>query len=201
MRFNSYGVLSGLDHTYLRAPGEGILIGALAGYNDTHGKFSGDATVQAKTQDIDGAMVGFYGTYFHRGFAVDLLAKVDLFDLEQRAIGCGPSGSADMTNYTIAGNLYHRRDMGHYWIEPTIGLRYIHSDLGSGAAALGLGDGEALPASGWRAYRLRWVSSDRRLWSVSFLGALYSDVVVNGFVAAGGGAPPHWRPTKARSGR
>ncbi len=190
VRFTSYGVQSGVDHTYLRAPGEGILIGALAGYNDTHGKFSGDATVQAKTQDIDGAMLGVYGTYFHRGFAADVLVKVDLFDLEQRGIGCGGanSGSTDMTNFTIAGNLYSRRDMGHYWIEPTIGLRYIHSDLSSSAAALGLGDGEALRLQGGVRVGTDWVSADRRLWSVSFLGGLYSDVIVNGFVAAGGGA-------------
>jgi hypothetical protein len=31
VRFSSYGVLSGVDHTYLRAPREGILIGGLAG--------------------------------------------------------------------------------------------------------------------------------------------------------------------------
>jgi hypothetical protein len=78
--------------------------------------------------------------------------------------------------------------MGHYWIEPTIGLRYIHSDLSSSAAALGLGDGEALRLQGGVRVGTDWVSADRRLWNVSFLGALYSDVIVNGFVAAGGGA-------------
>jgi outer membrane autotransporter protein len=188
VRFNSYGVLSGIDHTYLHAPGAGILIGALAGYNDTHGRFSGDVNLQARTQDIDGAMLGLYGTYFHRGFAADLLVKVDLFDLEQRAIGCGASGSADLTNFTIAGNLYHRRSMGHFWLEPTIGLRYIHSDLGSGAAALGLGDGEVLRLQGGVRIGSDWLGIDRRLWSVSFLAGLYSDVIVNGFVAGGAGA-------------
>src|SRR5262245_38207735 len=36
VRDTSWGVVSGVDRTYLRAPGEGIMIGGLAGYNDTH---------------------------------------------------------------------------------------------------------------------------------------------------------------------
>ena len=45
---------------------------------------------------------------------------------------------------------------------------------------------------GWRAgVRIGrdWVSADDRLWGISFLTAVYSDVLVNGFVASGvGGA-------------
>jgi hypothetical protein len=32
-----------------------------------------------------------------------------------------------------------------------------------------------------------WVTPDRRLWSLSFLAGVYSDVMVNGFTAPGGG--------------
>ena len=52
------------------APQERASRSALLRYNDTYEKFSGDSTVQARTQNFDGAMLGFYGTYFHRGFAV-----------------------------------------------------------------------------------------------------------------------------------
>ena len=146
VRFTSYGVVSGLDHTHLRSPREGVLIGALAGYNDTHGRFSGDVNLQPRRQDIEGAMLGFYGTYFHGGFAIDVLAKADLFDLDQRGIGCGTTGtgSTSLTNYVIASNIYHRRDYGHMWLEPTAGFRYVSSEYGGGADVLGLDDGEAL---------------------------------------------------------
>src|SRR5439155_5627919 len=101
--------------------------------NHTRGDFSG-GTGNAKTQDIDGATLGGYGTYFHNKFAIDAALKVDLFDLDQK-ITC--PGSTSLTNYVVAINAYHRTELGQqYWFEPTVGIRYVQSDLGSGAAAL-----------------------------------------------------------------
>jgi outer membrane autotransporter protein len=201
VRFSSYGVLSGVDHTYLRSPREGILIGALAGYNHTNGDFSaGDTSggngAEPKKQEIEGAMLGLYGTYFHGRFAIDVLAKTDLFDLHQTGLGpCNGNitGSTDLTNYVIAANVYYRHDLGHtflghpLWLEPMLGIRYVASQFGSGAAALGLDDGEALRLQAGARIGADWVSPDRRLWSVSFLAGIYSDVMVNGFTAPGGG--------------
>jgi hypothetical protein len=202
VRFSSYGVLSGVDHTYLRAPREGILIGGLAGYNHTNGDFSAGTLAGApdaapKKQEIEGAMLGLYGTYFHGRFAIDVLAKTDLFDLHQRDFGpCAPSaltGSTDLTNYVIAANVYYRHDLGHtflghpLWLEPVMGIRYVASQFGSGAAALQLSDGEALRLHAGARIGADWVSPDRRLWSVSFLAGIYSDVMVNGFTAPSGG--------------
>jgi hypothetical protein len=112
--------VSGVDHTYFRAPREGIMIGALAGYNHTNGDFSaGDTSggngAEPKKQEIEGAMLGVYGTYFHGRFAIDVLAKTDLFDLHQTGLGpCGGNitGSTDLTNYLIASNMYYRHGLG-----------------------------------------------------------------------------------------
>jgi len=57
----------------------------------------------------------------------------------------------------------------------------------AGAATLGLSDGEALRLQGGARIGADWVGPDRHLWSVSFLAAVYSDVMVNGFTAPGGG--------------
>jgi outer membrane autotransporter protein len=195
VRFTSWGVVSGYDQTYLRSPREGILIGALAGYNDTHGRFSGtggtDASdIPARSQDIEGAMLGLYGSYFHREFAIDVLAKTDLFDFDQRIrsdcqTALDAAGSTNLINFLVASNIYYRRDMGHFWLEPTAGLRYIHSYFGDGASALGVGDGDALRLQAGVRVGTDWMDVDRRLWTVSFLAGIYSEVMVNGFSTAG----------------
>ena len=186
VRYTSYGILSGVDHTYFRAPGEGILIGGFAGYNETKGKLGATTDFAARSQDIQGAMLGLYGTYFHRGFALDVIAKTDLFDFDQRAECTTFDVSTDLTNYVIAANAYfHHRLGSQHWWEPMVGLRYVDSQFGSGATAVGLHDGNALRLLAGVRVGSDWVSADRRLWSVSFLTALYSDVVVNGFAVAG----------------
>jgi len=197
VKSTSWGVVSGVDHTHLRSPREGILVGALAGYNDTHVRYSGDtvaADIPPRSQDIEGAMLGLYGSYFHRGFAIDVLAKVDVFDFNQRVTtDCtnqnilATTGSTDLTNYLIASNIYLRHGSGHFWLEPTAGIRYISSDFGSRAAVLGVADGESLRLQAGVRVGSDWMGSDYRQWSVSILAGLYSDVVVNGFTAAGGG--------------
>jgi outer membrane autotransporter protein len=192
VKTTSWGVVSGIDHTHLRSPREGVIVGVLAGYNDTHVRYSGDAGagIPPRSQDIDGAMLGLYSSYFHRGFAIDVLAKVDIFDFDQRVTsGCpdtqATEGSTSLTNYLIASNIYLRHGHGHLWFEPTAGIRYIHSDFGSRATALGVADGEALRLQAGVRVGSDWVGHDRRLWSVSFLAALYSDVLVDGFTATG----------------
>jgi outer membrane autotransporter protein len=192
-RYSSWGVLSGVDHTYFRAPGEGIMLGGLAGYNNTHGNLGGDLNVgnSPRTQDIDGAILGLYGSYFYRGFAIDVLAKTDIFDFDQKIQiqACFPTGtgSTSLTDLLVASNIYYRYNMGHYWLEPTAGFRYIHSYFGDGAAALGVGDGDALRLQAGLRVGTDWIDVERRLWSVSFLAGVYSDVIVNGFTAGGGG--------------
>ena len=187
VRYTSYGVLSGVDHTYFRSPGEGILIGGLAGYNVTKGELGTSPTVERRSQDIQGSMLGMYATYFHQGFALDVVAKTDLFDFDQRGLECGQTtASTDLTNYVIAANAYFHHSLGggHWW-EPLIGLRYVESQFGNVPATVGLHDGNALRVMAGVRVGSDWVSADRGLWSVSFLSALYSDVAVNGFAVAG----------------
>ena len=84
-------------------------------------------------------MLGFYGNYFYRGFAIDVLAKVDIFDFDQRSTWLpvckrlATTGSTSLTNYLVASNIYHRHSYGHFWLEPTAGIRYVSSDFGSRA--------------------------------------------------------------------
>jgi len=171
------------------------MIGGLAGYNETHVRLNGDLSAgvgnSPRTQDIDGAMLGLYGSYFHRGFAIDTLVRTDIFDFDQKIAipACFPTGtgSTSLTDLLIASNIYYRRNMGHYWLEPTAGIRYIHSYFGDGAAALGVGDGDALRLQAGVRIGSDWVDIERRLWTVSFLAGIYSDVVVNGFTAGGPG--------------
>ena len=193
VKFTSWGVVSGIDHTHLRSPREGIMIGALAGYNDTHGRYSGDlaAGIPPRSQDIAGAMLGLYGSYFHRGFAIDVLGKVDIFDFDQSVDSqCGTTiataGSTSLTDWLIASNIYYRHGPRHFWLEPTAGIRYVRSDFGSGATTLGVADGESLRLQAGVRVGSDWVGYDRRFWTVSFLAALYSDVLVDGFTIGGG---------------
>jgi outer membrane autotransporter protein len=193
IKFTSWGVVSGVDHTHLRSPREGIMIGALAGYNDTHGRYSGDlaAGVPPRSQDIEGAMLGLYGSYFHRGFAIDVLGKVDIFDFDQSVVsGCqttiDTAGSTSLTNWLIASNIYYRHGPRHFWLEPTAGMRYVRSDFGSEATTLGVADGESLRLQAGVRVGSDWVGYDRRFWTVSFLAALYSDVLIDGFTIGGG---------------
>ena len=88
-------------------------------------------------------MLGLYGSYFHRGFAIDVLAKVDIFDFDQRVYlhlrsqRWPPAVSTSLTNYLVASNIYFRHGYGHFWLEPTAGIRYVSSDFGSRAPVLG----------------------------------------------------------------
>jgi hypothetical protein len=188
--FTSYGVLSGLDHTYLRSPGEGIMLGGFAGYNEMKGEFSGSATTEAKSQDVQGTMLGLYTTYFRGGFAIDLVAKSDLFNLDQVGLNsdCGRpgTGSVGFVNYVVASNAYYRRDLGNQiWFEPMMGLRVVQTNFAGGAGALGFKDGNSLRLEGGARIGSDWVSADHRLWSLSFFAAIYSDVTVNGYTSPG----------------
>ena len=192
IRMTTVGVLAGVDHTYMRSPREGVMIGALGGYSDTHGRFSGSDVSEQKKQDIEAGIVGLYGTYFYNGLALDVLAKADIFDFDElrTEAGCGAPllRTTDGATYVIAANIYHRRDYGSYWIEPTAGFRYNFTEYGSGAAALGLDEGNSLRLQAGVRVGRDWVGTDGRLWGISVLGGIYSDVVVDGYVVGAGGA-------------
>ena len=84
----------------------------------------------------------------------------------------------------LPANIYHRHSYGHFWLEPTAGIRYVSSDFGSRAPSLGVADGEALRLQAGVRIGSDWVGRERRLWTVSFLAAAYSDVVVSGFAGS-----------------
>src|SRR5262249_32157874 len=118
-----------------------------------------------------GPTAGLYATYFNAGFSSDLTVKFDFLTLDQTfndlfattgvytfaATGFGVppfisfagAGSVSLLNSTVVGNLNYRFDLyPNFWIEPTVGVQYTNSSYGSGAAQLGLADGNLLRVQG-----------------------------------------------------
>ena len=176
----------------------------------------GTLTVETRdaSQNYDGGFVGGYASYFRNGLLFDFSAKTDIFTLKQSAVQklsfegrttcvvlgvidvretstVALQGEATMQNYVMASNASYRQPLSKdTWVEPTAGVRFTFTDFGAGAQALGLADGNVLRLQG--GVRLGW---QRQLdheftWSniVTVLG--YSDVSINGYVAASSGLPP-----------
>src|SRR5262245_37717621 len=120
---------------------------------------------------VSGPTVGAYATYFSAGFSTDVTAKFDFLtvnetfnDLLATTGGSGQStfspvappfvafsgaGSVNLLNSTVVGNLNYRFDLyPNFWMEPTVGFAYTNSSYGSGAAQLGLADGNLVRVQG-----------------------------------------------------
>lgn len=209
------GTVSGGDITYNRYSGVGtetLKLGVLAGAVKTDSTFTDTPNVTGARQEDDGGFVGAYAAYQFNRFALDAIFKTDILRHRERAtttrnITCDVgevlvvddpatdldtvstvSESVDKYTFTIGGNAYYRFDLsGGAWIEPVVGIRYSYTDYGSGAVFLGLADGEELRLQGGLRIGRSWDDIEGRSWTVSLLGLLYSDVVVNGFTLSGTG--------------
>ena len=155
-------------------------------------------TFGEQRQEMDGTFVGIYGSAVHGAFSADVAFKVDIFDVERRFQkrevfddGCGTgavvtntnfSGTTSMTNYVVASNANYRipMTMGTY-VEPTVGIRYSHTDFGGNAGALGFRDGDSFRVQGGLRVGTRFTTPDGWIWNSSLTGLLYSDVSINGY--------------------
>lgn len=190
---------------------ESLKLGLLGGYVNTRSDFSDTPNVTDARQRQDGAFVGAYAAYQLNNFALDVLFKADFLEYRSRATTTATtsartcpagqvlvvdrygdhlagletvstSGEVDEFTYTIGGNAYYRFDLGGgSWFEPVAGIRFSYTDYGSGAAALGLDNGEQLRVQGGARIGQTWNDTVGRIWSLSLLGLLYSDVYINGF--------------------
>jgi hypothetical protein len=164
-------------------------------------------------QSIEGPFVGVYGSYFAGGFSADVLFKADFFDFDARGqtvetivfanVCANPAvdrvvsvrnidlrGDTSVHNYTLASNANYRMDTGGgYWWEPTAGIRFSYSDFGSDAALLGLADGQVLRLQGGVRVGHTALLTGGQVLTTALTGLLYSDVLVNGFVATSAGLP------------
>jgi len=166
--------------------------------------------VAGAEQTLQGGSVGLYTSFFLAGLSGDLTYKADFFDLDRSGLsrervfsnGCGggfvpmtlPGGgtalsrsldaSTRLTDHTIALNGNYRLELGNgWWMEPTAGVRFTYSDFDNDASALGLADGRVLRIQGGLRFGTATVVSGGHYWTTTLTGLLYSDVLIDGYVA------------------
>src|SRR5215831_15168440 len=154
---------------------------------------------------VSGPTVGAYATYFSAGFSTDVTAKFDFLTVNETfndllaTTGLGGAasgfvapppflafsgaGSVSLLNSTVVGNLNYRFDLyPNFWIEPTVGVQYTNSSYGSGAAQLGLADGNLVRVQGGARFGTSILLSNGVLMTPILTGLAYNDVVVQGGV-------------------
>src|SRR5262245_64670464 len=120
---------------------------------------------------VSGPTVGAYATYFSAGFSTDVAVKFDFLTVNETFndllattqsgnnnppptppptfLALSGAGSVNLLNSTVVGNLNYRFDLyPNFWMEPTVGFAYTNSSYGSGAAQLGLADGNLVRVQG-----------------------------------------------------
>jgi len=155
---------------------------------------------------VSGPTMGAYATYFSEGFSTDVTAKFDFLTVNETfndllATTGGPgggsafspvappfiafsgAGSVNLLNSTVVGNLNYRFDLyPNFWIEPTVGFAYTNSSYGSGAAQLGLANGNLVRLQGGARFGTSILLSNGVLMTPIVTGLAYNDVVVQGGV-------------------
>ena len=157
---------------------------------------------------VSGPTAGLYGTYFNAGFSSDVTVKFDFLTVDETfndllattgALGnpdptrpppfipFAGAGSVSLLNSTVVGNLNYRFDLyPNFWIEPTVGVLYTNSSYGSGAAQLGLADGNLVRVQGGARFGTSTLISNRVLMTTTLTGLAYNDVQVQGgFIPVG----------------
>ena len=146
---------------------------------------------------VSGPTVGGYATYFSAGFSTDVTAKFDFLTVNETfndllatttgSVGApafvafSGAGSVDLLNSTFVGNLNYRFDLyPNFWVEPTVGVAYTNSSYGSGAARLGLADGNLVRVQGGARFGTSTFTGNGVLMTTTLTGLAYNDVLVKG---------------------
>lgn len=92
--------------------------------------------------------------------------------------------STSATNFVLAQNFGYHFDLTNgYWVEPLVGFRYVFATYGSNAQSLGLENGHDVRLqAGARVGFTGLPTAQSVVWTASFTGLLYSDVLIRGFV-------------------
>lgn len=180
---STFGFIGGADIAFrsLASGDDGFLIGALAGYSSSYAHFS-SGNPNAR---LYGPVTGLYASYYLGHFSTDLLLKADFFTLDDPALA-QTSDEITQNDYTVAQNFNYRFPWAQYWIEPTMGYRYLNIVYDAGASTGAQGES-------WRVQGGLRVGRDALvlngvLVSWSFAALLYDDVALNGFAIDAGGA-------------
>ncbi|MGH6837848.1 MAG: autotransporter outer membrane beta-barrel domain-containing protein [Methylocella sp.] len=209
-RTGTVGFLAGGDFTSRGTlfSNDGLIFGAMAGYVSSNltlnqSSISGQPGTLGNgsahvNDNLAGPMAGLYATYFNGGFSTDLTLKVDALRLNEtfnellsfsnpdptvlpgNFLFSG-GGSVNLLNATVAANLNYRFDLyPNFWLEPTVGAQYTNSSYGSGAADLGLADGNLVMVQGGARLGNSTFINDRVLMTTTLTGLAYDDVLVAG---------------------
>ena len=175
---SSFGLFGGADIKFhaLGIGEDGLLIGALAGYNSSYIRL-GSGLPGAQ---LWGPIAGLYASYYKGPFSTDLLLKTDLFTLSDPAL-LPAANETNQNDYIIAQNFSYRLPWAQFWIEPTIGYRYL--DIVYSGGGLPTTEGES-----WRIQGGLRVGEDAVSWNGvlvrwSLAALLYEDVSMSGFAA------------------
>ena len=94
-----------------------------------------------------------------------------------------------LSQQTTAVNLVYAQNLGYhfdfangFWLEPLVGGQVFYSFYSPGAQVLGLQDGQDVRLQGGARIGTTHVGLGGYLWTTSFTGLLYSDVLIHGFV-------------------
>jgi hypothetical protein len=200
--FTSWGLYSASD---------GFIAGVTAGYTWTELKVNTSAAsldplarvgtgTSRLSATVSGPTAGLYATYFNAGFSSDVTVKFDFLTVDETFndvlattggltrnvpafISFAGGGSVNLLNSTIVGNLNYRFDLyPNFWVEPTVGAAYTNSSYGSGAAQLGLANGNLVRVQGGARFGTSTLLSNGVVMTSMLTGLAYSDVVVQGGV-------------------
>jgi hypothetical protein len=195
---------------------DGLIGGVTAGYTWSELKLNTSSTpidqpagvgtgVSRLRAIVSGPTAGLYATYFNAGFSTDFTVKFDFLTVDETFndllattgltapntippfIPFAGAGSVSLLNSTVVGNLNYRFDLyPNFWIEPTVGVQYTNSSYGSGAAQLGLADGNLVRVQGGARFGTSTLISNRVLMTTTLTGLAYNDVLVQGgFIPVG----------------
>jgi len=214
-RTSTVGFVAGADFTSwgLYSAGDGFIAGVTTGYTHSELKLNTIATslappppgtgVSRLNATVSGPTVGAYATYFSAGFSTDVTVKFDFLTVDETFndllattasnpnvpafIPFAGAGSVSLLNSTVVGNLNYRFDLyPNFWIEPTVGVQYTNSSYGSGAAQLGLADGNLVRVQGGSRFGTSTFIGNGVLLTTTLTGLAYNDVLVQGgFIPVG----------------
>lgn len=200
-RQNTAGYLSGTDWTWANPYSERTFqLGLFSGYQSSFIRLSDTATQTNSKADVGGTMLGAYLAGSEGKFSYNLAFKADIFDLDAASTLTGAcagqaNGGASVNNYTIAGSMTYRHELGgSRWFEPTAGFQYTITDYGSdqftavdpngnplNGGRLGLNDGTVLRLlAGARIGQTGLLENGGNL-TLAAGAYLYSDVSITGF--------------------
>jgi hypothetical protein len=204
-RTSTVGFVGGADLTSrgLFFANDGLIAGVTAGYTSSLLKLNttvvplvqgnGGTGVNNTRVTVSGPTAGLYATYFNAGFSSDVTVKFDFLNLHETfddslAVNNGTtvpftgSGTVGLLlNSSVIGNLNYRFDLyPNFWIEPTVGAQYVNSSYGSGAAQLGLANGNLVRVQGGARFGNSTIIGNGVLMTTTLTGLAYNDVMVEG---------------------